>query len=93
MKTISKKAAEDQFGVLIDQVASESVLIEEAGRPVAVVLSMEEFLCYEQLKEDAMQRDLEVGMDRQSAAYAFERDETCHMIDAFGINIPGEGNV
>ncbi|MBM3584796.1 MAG: type II toxin-antitoxin system Phd/YefM family antitoxin [Alphaproteobacteria bacterium] len=52
MKSVAAKQAKDEFGRLLDLARSEPVRIEKHGRPVAVVLSTEE---YERLEaiEDA----------------------------------------
>lgn len=43
MKNMSAKDAKDGFGRLIDTARAEPVVIEKHGRPVVVVLSVEEF--------------------------------------------------
>ena len=44
MKTMAAKEAKNEFGRLIDTARAEHVTIEKHGRPVAVVLSVEEFV-------------------------------------------------
>jgi prevent-host-death family protein len=43
MKVMAAGKAKNAFGFLIDMARSEPVTIEKHGRPVAVVLSVEEF--------------------------------------------------
>jgi prevent-host-death family protein len=43
MKVISAGKAKNGFGLLIDTARAEPVTIQKHGRPVAVVLSVEEF--------------------------------------------------
>ena len=43
MQTVSAKDAKRQFGRLIDTTRAEPVVIEKHGRPVVVVVSVEEF--------------------------------------------------
>lgn len=43
MKTMSAKDAKNGFGLLLDTARAEPVTIEKHGRPVVVVLSIEEF--------------------------------------------------
>ena len=43
MQTMSAKDAKHQFGRLIDTARAEPVVIEKHGRPVVVVVSVEEF--------------------------------------------------
>ena len=47
MQTISAKEAKYQFGKLIDTARAQPVTVEKHGRPVVVVLALEE---YERLK-------------------------------------------
>lgn len=43
MKTLSARDAKNGFGNLIDTARQQPVLIEKHGRPVVVVLSVEEY--------------------------------------------------
>ncbi|WP_417423190.1 type II toxin-antitoxin system prevent-host-death family antitoxin [Hoeflea sp.] len=43
MKTMSARDAKNAFGMLIDTARAEPVMVEKHGRPVVVVLSVEEF--------------------------------------------------
>lgn len=43
MKTFAASEAKNQFGRLLDTAQREPVTIEKKGRPVAVVLSLEEY--------------------------------------------------
>jgi prevent-host-death family protein len=43
MKTMSARDAKNAFGMLIDTARAEPVTVEKHGRPVVVVLSVEEF--------------------------------------------------
>lgn len=43
MKTMSARDAKNAFGLLLDTARAEPVSIEKHGRPVVVVLSVEEF--------------------------------------------------
>ncbi|MFM9846450.1 MAG: type II toxin-antitoxin system Phd/YefM family antitoxin [Hyphomicrobiaceae bacterium] len=43
MKSMSAKDAKNEFGRLIDTARAEPVTIEKHGRPVVVVLSIEEY--------------------------------------------------
>ncbi|NNE61810.1 MAG: type II toxin-antitoxin system Phd/YefM family antitoxin [Woeseia sp.] len=48
MKSMSAKDAKNSFGRLLDDARAHPVVVEKHGRPVIVVLSIEEF---ERLKE------------------------------------------
>ncbi len=43
MKKVASKKAKDHFGALLDTAQREPVTIEKKGRPVAVVLSLDEY--------------------------------------------------
>jgi len=43
MKTMSARDAKNAFGLLLDTARAEPVAVEKHGRPVVVVLSVEEF--------------------------------------------------
>ena len=47
MKAMSAREAKHHFGQLIDEARAEAVVVEKHGRPVVVVLAVEE---YERLK-------------------------------------------
>lgn len=50
MKTIAAREAKNNFGVLLDTAQREPVTIEKKGRPVAVVLSIDEYQRLEALE-------------------------------------------
>jgi prevent-host-death family protein len=54
MKKMSAKDAKNGFGLLIDTARIEPVTIEKHGRPVVVVLGVEE---YERLRAQAVSTD------------------------------------
>lgn len=43
MKSMSAKDAKNSFGLLLDQARAEPVEVQKHGRPVVVVISVEEF--------------------------------------------------
>lgn len=43
MKTMAARDAKNAFGLLLDTARAEPVMVEKHGRPVVVVLSVEEF--------------------------------------------------
>jgi prevent-host-death family protein len=50
MKSVAAKQAKDEFGALLDTAQREPVTIKKKGRPVAVVMSMEEYARLEALE-------------------------------------------
>lgn len=53
MKSFSAKEAKDEFGRLLDTAQREPVEIQKKGRPVAVVISLEEYHRLEALEDAA----------------------------------------
>lgn len=51
MKSMSAKDAKNAFGLLLDTARAEPVTIEKHGRPVVVVMSVEEFERLNRLQE------------------------------------------
>ena len=43
MKSMSARDAKNAFGLLLDKARAEPVTVEKHGRPVVVVMSVEEF--------------------------------------------------
>lgn len=56
MKSMSAKEAKNGFGLLLDTARAEPVVIEKHGRPVVVVLSVEQ---YQRLTGDKENRTTE----------------------------------
>lgn len=48
------KDAKNNFGQLLTQAMREPVVVDKNGKPVAVVLSLEEFKRFEQLEDDLL---------------------------------------
>ncbi len=64
MKTVASTAAKSHFGALLDTAQREPVAIHKQGRPVAVIVSYQEYQAHERLKLEALQRDLRAGLDQ-----------------------------
>ena len=62
MITMPSTQAKTHFGALLDTVQSSPVTIEKKGRAVAVVISESEYEAYQNLKLQALQRDLMDGI-------------------------------
>ena len=52
--TLSAKNAKTNFGMLLDMAQRQPVTIEKKGRPVVVVLSLQDFSHYEQLEDELL---------------------------------------
>lgn len=61
MKTVSAKDAKNGFGRLLDTARAEPVTVEKHGRPVVVVLAIEE---YERLTKLACNSPTDAGGNR-----------------------------
>ena len=63
MTKISANSAKAHFGELLDTARREPVIIEKHGRPVAVVLSTEEYEELEVLKLSRLRAEVDAGLD------------------------------
>ena len=75
MKKIASTKAKSNFGELLDTAQREPVTIEKQGRPVAVVVSIEDYKASELLKIEALNRDLQIGIDEADAGKLLDADE------------------
>ena len=64
MKEIPAAQAKTNFGALIDSAQREPATISRNGRPVAVVMSVQEFEEYQALKLDRLRREVQIGLDQ-----------------------------
>ena len=64
MKTMPAAQAKTQFGLLIDTAQREPVTISKKGRPVAVMMSMQEYEKHEALKLDRLRGEVQKGLDQ-----------------------------
>ncbi|MBF0167657.1 MAG: type II toxin-antitoxin system Phd/YefM family antitoxin [Alphaproteobacteria bacterium] len=53
MRSMAAKEAKNHFGELLDTARREPVTIEKNGRPVAVILSIEDFKRFEEIEDAA----------------------------------------
>ena len=70
---LSAKEAKTHFGLLLDMAQRSPVTVEKKGRPVVVVLSLQDFSRYEQLEDEllalkAMQAEKEGWLDQDESA-------------------------
>lgn len=64
MRTMSAKNAKNSFGMLLDYARAAPVQVEKHGRPVVVVMSVEEFQRLNKpvnRSHDAMRKTVKVG--------------------------------
>lgn len=63
MKTIAALEAKNRFGELLDTAQREPVTIEKHGRPVAVVVSAEEYDAIQAMKLANLKAEIQKGLD------------------------------
>lgn len=82
MTRLSARDAKNRFGEMLDAAQRAPVTIEKHGRPVAVVVSAEDYAFIEQMKLDA----LRAKIDRSDADFAagrfFDGEEVFRELDA-----------
>lgn len=75
MPKLSANEAKARFGELLDRARQEPVTIEKHGRPVAVVISSEEFDRLQALKLDRLRAEVQIGLDAIAAGDYVEVNE------------------
>ena len=75
MQNISANEAKSHFGQLLDTARREPVTIEKHGRPVAVILSTEDYNELEQIKLEHLRAEMKVGIDQLDRGESIEVDE------------------
>ena len=76
-KAIPAAAAKTNFGALLEKAQREAVTISKKGRPVAVLMSMEEFEAHQALKLERLRQEVKAGL------LEFEAGATVSGRDAF----------
>ena len=61
-KAIPATEAKTNFGTLLEMVQREPLTISKKGRPVAVLISMDEFEAHQRLKLEQLRREVEAGL-------------------------------
>ncbi len=64
MKTIPAGEAKNRFGVLMDTAQREAVAISKKGRLAAVVMPMQEYEEYQELKMERLRRETKIDLDQ-----------------------------
>ena len=67
--------AKTHFGALLDKAQREPVRIEKKGRPVAVIMSENEYQIYEDLKLASLQQDLMAGIEQANKNQLISADD------------------
>ena len=61
-KAIPATEAKTNFGALLEKAQREPLTISKKGRPVAVLMSMDEFETHQRLKLEQLRREVEAGL-------------------------------
>ena len=61
-KAIPAAEAKTNFGALLEKVQREPLTISKKGRPVAVLMSMDEFETHQRLKIEQLRREVQAGL-------------------------------
>ena len=64
MKTMPAAEAKTNFGTLLDTAQREPVTISKKGRPVAVMMSIQEYEEHEALKLERLRWEVRKGLDQ-----------------------------
>jgi prevent-host-death family protein len=67
MKSMSAKDAKNAFGMLLDTARAEPVTIEKHGRPVVVVMSVEEYERLTEKRRESLGRAKSVAAGKKEA--------------------------
>jgi prevent-host-death family protein len=63
MKTMAAGEAKNNFGVLMDTAQREAVAISKKGRTAAILLPVQDYEEYQELKLDRLRREIKIGID------------------------------
>ena len=61
-KSIPAAEAKTNFGALLERVQREPLTISKKGRPIAVLMSMDEFEIHQRLKIEQLRREVRAGL-------------------------------
>ena len=61
-KGIPAAEAKTHFGALLEKAQREPLMISKKGRPVAVLMSMDEFETHQRLKLKQLRREVQAGL-------------------------------
>lgn len=75
MAKVSANDAKARFGELLDRAQQEPITIEKHGRPVAVVISSEEFDRLQEIKLERLRDEVQIGLDAIAKGDFIEVDE------------------
>ena len=80
-KGIPAAEAKTNFGALLEKVQREPFMISKKGRPVAVLMSMDEFETHQRLKLEQLRREVEAGLAEFEAGKVVSGGEAFEAVD------------
>ena len=80
-KGIPAAEAKTNFGALLEKVQREPLAISKKGRPVAVLMSMEEFEAHQRLKLQQLRREVQAGLAELEAGKVVSGAEAFEAMD------------
>lgn len=78
MKTVASTEAKSNFGALLDSAQRGPVTIEKKGRPVAVIISYEDYQHHEILKLESLRNDLMAGIVQADKGELIDDEQAFH---------------
>ena len=80
-KAIPAAEAKTNFGALLDRVQREPLTISKKGRPVAVLMSIDEFETHQRLKLEKLRREVQAGLADLEAGRVVSGTEAFEAMD------------
>lgn len=80
-KSIPAAEAKTNFGALLEKVQREPVTISKKGRPVAVLMSMDEFETHQELKLERLRQEVQAGLSDLEAGKVVSAAEAFAAMD------------
>ncbi len=74
MRTMTANEAKKHFGELLDTARREPVSVRKHGRPVAVMLSAEDYDELERIKHESLKAEIRAGLDQLDRGEGEEMD-------------------
>lgn len=73
--------AKTNFGALLEKVQREPLMISKKGRPVAVLMSMDEFETHQRMKLEQLRREVQAGLADLEAGAVVSGPEAFDVMD------------
>ena len=80
-KAIPAAEAKTKFGAMLEKVQREPVTISKKGRPVAVLMSIDEFENHQRLRIERLRREVQAGLAELKAGKVVGGAEAFAVVD------------